>query len=135
MTPDQPDQIRNVQQFLDECFHGAVAAAAAHLEPNVVYRVPGEHKLAGVFEGPDAVVAHLGALLEITHNSIDVFKWEDWLVGDSHIAALAHIRLQKPGVVLVSKFIFLCVLSKSGKIAEVEVYFSDPRSVDRFLQT
>ena len=103
------------------------------LSPHVTYRVPGTHALAGVFSGREAIVGHLAALFERTDGSLDTFKWEDWLVGEQHVAALADVHIHMQGKRYKSRHLFLVGFDTDDKIVEIVVFFEDEHSAERFI--
>jgi ketosteroid isomerase-like protein len=100
------------------------------LSPRVVYRVPGNHVLAGVFSGREEVTAHLTTLLERTKGTYDALKWDDWLQGEHYVAALADIRIQVAGRSSTERILFLVKFESDDAIAEVIVFFQDLRAVE-----
>src|ERR1700728_259386 len=82
------------QQFLTHLGHRDHARAIELVSPQVTYRVLGHHSLAGTFSGPDEVTNHLVNLVERTMGTFDAFKWEDWMVGEHHVAAIADIHMR-----------------------------------------
>jgi ketosteroid isomerase-like protein len=123
-----------VQDFFQRCFHGDLSKAVELLDPNVVYRVPGEHPLAGTFEGAAAVSAHIGQLLRETHHTVDALKWEDWMVGLDHLAGLVKLRAERHGVMDTLRAIFLVTMTSEGRIGGIELFFSDQAEVARFFR-
>ena len=131
MTSEKASAI--AQEFFQKCFHGDVSSAVELLDPKVTYRVPGSHRLAGTFEGPEAVAEHLEELLRETHHTVDVLQWEDWMIGVNNLAALVHLRAQRQGVIDTVRAIFLIGMSKEDKIRRIEVFFSDQAQIERFF--
>jgi len=122
-----------VQEFFQKCFQGDLSSAVELLDPNVTYRVPGSHRLAGTFEGPKAVTGHLEQLLIETHHTVDVLQWEDWMIGVNNLAALVDLRAQRHGAIDTVRAIFLVAMSKDDKVRRIEVFFSDQAMVERFF--
>ena len=127
------NQTAVAQDFFQKSYSGDVAGAVKLLDPKVSYHVPGTHKLAGEFEGPDAVAQHVKDLLAFTHDRIDIIQWEDWLVGVDHIAAVLHMRLQRPGARESERMIYLIKMSDDDRIRKIEIFFGDPDAAQRFF--
>jgi ketosteroid isomerase-like protein len=60
-------------------------------------------------------------------------KWEDWLLGEDHVAALADIRAQADGQVYTGRYLFLVRFDIDDKIADVIVFIEDERAAERFF--
>lgn len=131
MTSDQPSAL--AQDFFQKCFRGDAAAAVELLDPAATYRVPGSHRLAGTFEGPEAVARHVEELLRQTHHTLDVLQWEDWMTGVNNLAGLVSIRVQRHGVIDTFRAILLVGMSQAGRIKRIEMFFSDQAEADRFF--
>ena len=77
---------------------------------------------------------HLMRLFERTGGTFDAFKWEDWMLGEHHVAALANVHLNTKGQMYKGAPIcFLVRFDKHDKIQEITVFFEDQRSAERFL--
>ena len=132
MTSDKPSAV--AQDFLQKCFDGDISSAVELLDPGATYRVSGSHRLAGTFEGPQAVARHVRELLRETHHTVDVLKWEDWMIGVNNIAGLVNMRAQRLGAIDTFRVIFFINISEGDKIRRVELFFSDQAEVDRFFE-
>jgi hypothetical protein len=110
-----------------------VDAATELLSPTVTYRVVGNHALAGTFYGPEEVARHLSRLFEFTHGTFDVFKWEDWLVGDNHVAAVVDVHMWAERRAFVGKHVFLFKFRSDGLVGNITVFFEDEASAGRFF--
>jgi ketosteroid isomerase-like protein len=125
-----------VQEFFQKFFGGNVAAACDLLDPHVVDVVPGTHAPSGVFQGAQAVAAHLSTFLQLTEDSIDVLKWEDWMVGIDNVSVLVKIHLQREGEQHDFRVIFLVALTEYDgrqRISRIESFYSDQAAFDRFF--
>jgi len=103
------------------------------LSPEVTYRVGGNQVLAGIFRGPDEVIAHMRQLVERTGNSYDAFKWEDWLVGDHHVAGLVRVHAHGHGAVYAGRHVVLFGFDQADKVSEITVFFEDVGGAERFF--
>jgi ketosteroid isomerase-like protein len=124
------------QEFFQKFFGGNVSAACDLLDPDVVDVVPGTRAPSGVFQGAQAVAAHLSTFLRLTEDPIDVLKWEDWMAGVDNVAALAKIHLQREGQQHDFRVIFLVSLTEHDgrhRISRIESFYSDQAAFDRFF--
>jgi ketosteroid isomerase-like protein len=124
------------QEFFQKFFGGNVPAALDLLDPHVVDVVPGAHPPSGVFQGAQAVAAHLSTFLRLTEDPIDVLKWEDWMAGVDNVAALAKIHLQREGQQHDFRVIFLVAVTEYDgqyRISRIESFYSDQAAFDRFF--
>jgi len=126
-------RLEAAQQFVMHIGHRDSERAMELLSPNVVYRVQGQHALAGVFSGREEVTRHLAKLQELTRGTLDSLKWEDWLLGADHVAALTDIRVQSGGRLYTGRHVYLVSFDPDDRIAEVVVFFEDERAVERFF--
>lgn len=131
MTRDTPSAV--AQDFFQLCFRGDLSAAVELLDPRVSYRVPGSHRLAGTFEGPEAVARHVEELLQLTHHTVDVLQWEDWMTGVNYLAGLVNVRVERDRAIDTLRVIFLLNLSSDNEIRRIEVFFSDQAKVERLF--
>ncbi len=132
-----PDsRVTLVADFFQKFFGGNVSAACDLLDPEVVDVVPGTHAPSGVFQGIQAVAAHLSTFLRLTEDPIDVLKWEDWLSGVDNVAGLAKIHLQREGQQHDFRVIFLVSVTEDEgrhRISRIESFYSDQVAFDRFF--
>jgi len=122
--------------FFQKLFGGNVSEACDLLDPQVVEVVPGTHAASGVYNGVQAVAAHLSTFLRLTEDPIDVIKWEDWMAGVDNVAGLARIHLQRERLQHDFRVLFLVSVTEDGglhRISRIEVFFSDEAAFDRFF--
>jgi ketosteroid isomerase-like protein len=132
-----PDsRIAVAEDFFQKIFGGDVAAACDLLDPQVVDVVPGTHAPSGVFQGVQAVAAHLSTFLRLTEDPIDLLQWEDWMAGIDNVAGLAKIHLQREGQQHDFRVIFLVSVTEGDgphRISRIESFYSDQAAFDRFF--
>jgi ketosteroid isomerase-like protein len=132
-----PDpRVSVARDFFQKFFGGNVPAACDLLDPQVVDVVPGTHPPAGVFEGAQAVAAHLSTFLRLTEDPIDVLQWEDWMAGVDYVAGLARIHLQRAGQQHEFHVIFLLTVTEvdgGHRISRIESFYSDQAAFERFF--
>jgi len=71
-----------------------------------------ETRLSGVFQGVQAVAAHLSTFLRLAEDPIDVIEWEDWMAGGDNVAGLAKIHLQREGLQHDFRVIYLVSVTR-----------------------
>jgi ketosteroid isomerase-like protein len=132
-TSAHPSRLEAAQHFVMHIGHRDAQQAMELLSPHVVYRVQGQHPLAGVFSGREEVTTHLLRLYERTAGTFDTLKWEDWMIGEEHVAALASIRIQVASRMYTGRHLFLVSFDIDDKISEVIVFFEDERAAERIF--
>jgi len=125
--------LKCAEDFMTHLGDHEIDEATKLLSPTVTYRVVGSHALAGTFFGPEEVSGHLGRLLEFTRGTLDVLKWEDWLVGESHVATVVDINMRAQGRVFIGKHIFLLQFDTKGLVTGITVFFENEASARRFF--
>jgi ketosteroid isomerase-like protein len=120
-----PTRMARAQQFLMYIGRRQVDPGIALLAPDATYRVPGNHALGGVFTGRQEIARHLTALFERTGGTFDTYKWDDWMLGEHHVAALADVHVQTRGHMYRSRHLFLVRFDVDDQIAEITVFFED----------
>ncbi len=132
-----PDsRVTVAMDFFQKLFGGNVSSACDLLDPQVVDVVPGAHAASGVFQGVQAVAAHLSTFLRLTEDPIDVLEWEDWMAGVDNVAGLAKIHLQRVGQQHDFRVIFLVTVTDDDgpqRISRIESFYSDQAAFDRFF--
>ncbi len=133
---EQDSRVTVAQDFFQQFFGGNVSAACELLDPQVVFVVPGTQAASGVFQGVEAVKAHLSTVLRLTEDPIDVLQWEDWMAGVDNVAGLAKIHLQRQGQQQSFRLIYLVSVAEGNgahRISRIEAFFSDQAAFDRFF--
>jgi hypothetical protein len=72
-------------------------------------------------------------LVDRTDNTYDAFKWEDWLVGDQHVAALVRVRAHGHGAIFAARLVLLFGFDPADKVSEITVFFEDAGAAERFF--
>ena len=103
------------------------------LAPEVTYTVPGRNAISGVFHGRDEVKHHLASLLAFSSGTYDVLKWIDWMAGDSHVAALLSVQLQRNGVKFRGQLMYLVETDHNDALSDIRVLFEDEEDANRFF--
>jgi hypothetical protein len=123
----------NARRFLLSFSTPQFADAVGLLSPDVTYTVPGRNPLSGVFHGPTEVKRHLDELLEFSNGTYDVLKWVDWMVGESHVAALQYAQVQRRDSVYRGHHLYLVQSDQNDRLSEIRLFFEDQEAADRFL--
>jgi ketosteroid isomerase-like protein len=113
--------------------HRDIEQVTPFLSPNVFYRVPGQHALAGSFQGVDAVIAHLLDLADRSGGTFNAFKFEDWLVSENSVAVVVDAHIQGHGATVTERNIFLFGFDGSDRISEISIFFQNEDSIERFF--
>lgn len=125
-------RVARVHQFLRHVGNKDVEQSLEQLSPDVVYRVEGNHVLAGVFSGREAVAGHLIGISEKTGGHLDPFKEDDVMVGVSHVSVLVNVRMQAQSSVIRTRYLLLLRFNTQDLIDHVTVFFEDLAAVERF---
>jgi len=134
MTIEQPpSRLQIAQRLAAHLGHGDFDQYIGLLSEDVTYRVGGNHALAGIFHGPEEVTAHVRDVADLTGNTYDAIKWEDWLVGEHHVAAVVRIHAQGHGAGLAARHVVLLRFDPADKISEIRVLFDDAGDTERFI--
>ena len=124
--PTGATRLHVVELFLNELGHEITPERLELLvAPNVVYRVPGHHKLSGSFSGLDEVAAYLSRLAGLAHGTFDLLQWEDRMVGDNYVAVLGRIQIQVGGRISRDRTVFVFDFDDRQRIRSIEVFLED----------
>jgi ketosteroid isomerase-like protein len=129
----EPARLVNVRRFLMGITTDNSLAVLPLLSPDVVYSVPGQGPLAGVFRGPAEVYEHVGKLFSATSSTLQTLKWVDWLVGLSHVAALQFAQAQGGGVIYRNHHMYVVETGEDDLLSNIRVFFEDQTAADTFF--
>jgi ketosteroid isomerase-like protein len=129
----EPARLVNVRKFFLSLSNDELDEVDRLLSPGITYTAPGNHPLAGVFHGPEEVKRHLERLLDFSARTYDVLKWVDWMVGESHIAVLQSLQLQRDSAIYRGQTLFLVQSDRDGLLSDIRVYFEDQQDADAFF--
>jgi hypothetical protein len=127
------DRLARAQQFLSHIGREDFVQAIGLLSENVMYRAQGNNALAGLFIGRDAVIRHLTQLIERTKGTFEAFKWEDWLIGEHHVAGLSSIHARSRGMFYKGHSLTVLGFNVGGEIEHITVFFEDQGAIDRYI--
>jgi ketosteroid isomerase-like protein len=132
-APPDPPRLANTQRFFVSFSTNKVEDAIHLLSPDVTYTVPGRSALSGVCRGPEEVRRHLAMLLEFAKGTYDVLKWVDWMMGETHVAGLQYLQMQRNGVIYRGHQLFLVETDHNDKLSDIRVLFEDEDEASRFF--
>jgi ketosteroid isomerase-like protein len=136
MAPSaEPQRLLNARRFFLSYSLKQLDEAVRLLSPNVVYTVPGNSKISGVFRGPDEVRHHIVKLIELSRGTFEVLKWMDWMVGETHISALQYAQAQSRGVIYRGHHVYLLESDPDDLLSSIKVFFEDQAAADRFFSS
>ena len=129
----EPQRLLNARQFFLSYSQMHLDDTVPLLSPNVVYTVPGHHQLSGVFHGPDEVRRHMATLVDYSKGTFEVLKWLDWMVGETHMAALQYAQAQNTGRIYRGHHLYLLKSDSDDLLSDIRVFFEDQAAADRFF--
>ena len=107
-----------------------VAAVAEHVRADFVYRIPGRSIVAGEFHGVDGFIEALARLRDESGGTIDVTPTAV-LADDDNLIARARVTAERRGRRLSTENCY-ALRFVEGKVAEGQVFLSDPGHVEDF---
>jgi hypothetical protein len=132
-VPPEPPRLVNARRFLMSFTTNQLDDVVNVLSPEVTYTVPGRSALSGVFHGPEEVRQHLAALMAFSNRTFDVLKWVDWMVGESHVAALQYAQVQGHGMIYRGHHLFVVQSDHNDALVDIRVFFEDQEQANRFF--
>ncbi len=129
----EPQRLLNAKQFFLSDSPTHLDNEVPLLSPNVVFTVPGHDKLAGVFHGPDEVIRHFATLTDYSKGTFEVLKWIDWMVGETHIAAVQYAQAQNAGTIYRGHHLYLLESDSGDRLSDIKVFFEDQGAAERFF--
>lgn len=131
--PPEPQRLINAREFFLSFSLPHLDDVARLLSPKVVFTVPGQNMLSGVFHGPDEVKDHLAALVEFSKGTFEVLRWLDWMVGETHITALQFAQAQHEAKVYRGHHLYLLESDSGDLLSDIKIFFEDQAAADRFF--
>jgi ketosteroid isomerase-like protein len=134
MAPStEPQRLLNARRFFLSYSMEKLDEAVALVAPNVIYTVPGNSQISGVFRGPEEVRRHIITLIEVSRGTFEVLKWMDWMVGETHISALQYAQAQRHGGIYRGHHLYLLESDPDNLLSRITVFFEDQAAADRFF--
>jgi hypothetical protein len=109
-------------------------AAIDLLSPTACYHVSGMHSLSGDFHSPVEILRHLESLASLTKGTVDVTKWEDWLIGEHHVAAIGELRMSAESQRYSGLHVFLFAFNEDDSVEHISVFYEDSAAAMRFFR-
>jgi ketosteroid isomerase-like protein len=109
---------------------GDVAILQQLFAPDLKWHVSGRSRMAGTFEGAEAVLRNFGELASETGGTFGV-QVHDVLASDDHVVVLASFSADRAGKHVEGNYCHVCHLS-AGRITESWIVDEDPYAVDEF---
>jgi len=127
---DHPNAVKLKQAH--EAFQaGDLDALFGLMADDIVWRMPGNNALAGVFVGRDQIMESFAAL----QRNVDAY-WAyplDYFGSDDHVVLVAHVRARRGAKQLDTKECLLWRVNGEGKLAEVWHMALDEKAWDAFF--
>jgi len=134
MAPSaEPQRLLNARRFFMSYSLKDLDEAVRLVSPDVVYTVPGNNLISGVFRGPDEVRGHIVKLIEFSQGTFEVLQWMDWMVGESHISALQYAQAQGHAGIYRGHHVYLLEFDPDDLLSDIKVFFEDQAAADRFF--
>jgi uncharacterized protein len=123
--------VRLVQNMFD-CLrkHDFARLREDVLAPDIVWRLPGRHPLAGVYHGVNAVLTVFG-LPTLTNHRMELKRIDTF--GTDGVIELHHSRDETESGVTLDVTNCTLYTTKDGKIVEAQVFVSDQYQEDNFF--
>ena len=129
----EPQRLVNARQFFLNFSLTHLDDATRLLSPDIVCTVPGQSKLSGVFHGPGEVRRHLAVMVELSGGTFEILRWVDWMIGETHIAALQYAQAQREARIYRGHHLFLLESESNDLLSDIKVFFEDQAATDRFF--
>jgi len=110
---------------------GDMEALAATFAADAVWHQPGAHQASGEHIGPDAIIAHLGNLMQLSGGTF-VLETDAVTESGDLVAATVRFRGQRPGAEDLDQHGVDVFRVADGRIAEVWLISEDQDAEDRF---
>jgi YbgC/YbaW family acyl-CoA thioester hydrolase len=108
--------------------HGDATGVEQLLDPDIVWRVPGNNQIAGTYRGVDGVLAYMRRRRELAGATFRMHRREV-LVGPSHFAALTDGTVERDGIIHRWSTIGL-YQARDGRISECSLIPLDAPAFD-----
>ena len=76
---------------------------------------------------------HIEKLFRVTAGTFEVVKWDNWLVGLTHVAALQSAQAQGDGVIFRSHMAYVVGTDQNDLLSSIRVYFENESDADAFF--
>jgi hypothetical protein len=110
---------------------GDMAALAATLTDGAVWHQPGANALSGDHEGRDAIIAHLGAFVQLSGGTFTL-ETESIMESGDLVTTTVHFSARRDGVADLDQHGVDVFRVEGDRIAEVWLISEDQDDEDRF---
>jgi|SRR5580658_5338993 ketosteroid isomerase-like protein len=126
-------RLRTAEHFLALLGRSDVEPVLDLLSPSATYHVSGTHALSGTFSTPEDILSHLRDLATRTKGTMEATKWDDWLIGDYHVACIGRLHMQANGQIYKGRHVFFFAFDSNDQIDAITVFYEDPAAAMRFF--
>jgi hypothetical protein len=127
-------RLRTAEHFLAPLGRFEVEPVLDLLSPTATYHVSGTHALSGTFSTPEDILGHLRDLAARTKGTLEATQWDDWLVGDYHVAGVGWLHMQANGQIYKGRHVFFFFsFDPHAQIDAITVFYEDPAAAMRFF--
>lgn len=126
-----PSWIGIARSFLMSVATARTDDALRVLAPEVTYRVLGHHSLSGEFADREGVAEHLAAIITQTTGRFDPVKFDDWMLGLTHVSIIVDVDVEVGGKAQRLRHLIVMRFNADDLIDEVMVFFPDPEVAER----
>jgi hypothetical protein len=103
------------------------------LSPSATYHVSGMHALSGTFPLPKTYSVTFATFAARAKGTVEATKWDDWLVGDYHLACIGRLHMQADEQIYEGRHMFFFTFDTNDKIDAITVFYEDPAAAMRFF--
>jgi ketosteroid isomerase-like protein len=132
-TENHNGRVKTAGEFLEYLGDHDIERMQELMEDSATYQVEGTQGFSGIFEGRDEIQRHLTQLADQIHDTYDLLKLEDWLIGDTYVACVALVQMQREAQIYRSRQMFLFGFWNGNLIGRFTVFFFDEGAPERFL--
>jgi ketosteroid isomerase-like protein len=132
-TKKDDSRTKTAGEFLECLGNRNIERMQELMEDSATYQVEGTQGFSGIFEGREEIRQHLAQLADRIHDTFDLLKVEDWLVGDTYVACIALVQMQREAQIYRSREMFLFGFWNGALIGRFTVFFFDEGAPARFL--
>lgn len=129
MTTPSPVQV--IESYFQALAEGRIPDVMAAFDANIAWHQPGANRFSGIKQGPEAVGAMIGGMMEVSQGSFKLEVTGPLMVNGDTVAVPVHFSGQREGATLDQDGIDLMTV-RGGKVVEVKLFSSDPAQEDAF---
>jgi ketosteroid isomerase-like protein len=127
------ERVETAREFL-QCLAAQNTARMQQLMgASATYTVEGTQGLSGSLKGQGEIKRHLTELVNRIHDTFDLLKFVDWLVGDAYVGCVAEVQMQAERQIYRSREMFLFEFGNRYLIEHLTIFFFDEGASARFF--